>query len=81
MANNIAEQIAVKIVVLPLEMQREALSYVEFLEQKSRKKKPSQSVRGILNEDLSKLDEDLKEIRAEAWKNFPREFPDDGETK
>ncbi len=81
MANNIAEQIAVKIVVLPLEMQREALSYVEFLEQKSRKKKPFQSVRGILNEDLSKLDEDLKEIRAEVWKNFPREFPDDGETK
>lgn len=62
-------------------MQREALSYVEFLEQKSRRKKPFQSVRGILNEDLSKLDEDLKEIRAETWKNFPREFPDDGETK
>ncbi len=81
MANSIAEQIAVKIVVLPLAMQREALSYVEFLEQKSRRKKPFQSVRGILNEDLSKLDEDLKEIRAETWKNFPREFPDDGETK
>ena len=39
------------------------------------------SVRGILNADLSNLEEDLAEIRAEMWKNFPRtHFFDNEET-
>lgn len=81
MENSLVEQIATKVIVLPLEMQREALNFVEFLEQKSQKRKPFKSVEGILNIDLSNLDEDLKEIRAEMWKNFPRPFPDVEERK
>lgn len=81
MENTLAEQITAKIIVLPVELQREALDFIEFLEQKTQKKKPFKSVEGILNADLSNLDEDLKEIRAEMWKNFPREFPDVEETK
>jgi hypothetical protein len=81
MANGITEKITAKVTVLPPELQREALDFIEFLEQKLRKKKPFKSVEGILNADLSNLDEDLKEIRAEMWKNFPREFPDVEEQK
>ena len=37
--------------------------------------KPFRSVKGVLKADLSNLEKDLSEIRAEAWKNFPREEP------
>lgn len=78
MSNNLVEEIAAKVAVLPLARQREALRFVETLaakEQGTPGAEPFQSVRGLLRSDLRRLAEDLSEARAEMWRSFPREEP------
>ena len=78
MATNLAKEIADKAAVLPTERQREVLALLEAMNantQPESKRKPFESVRGILKRDMSHLDEDLAEVRREMWQNFPREEP------
>ncbi|MGH9899402.1 MAG: hypothetical protein ACRD4L_11205 [Pyrinomonadaceae bacterium] len=78
MATNLAEEIAAKAAVLPIERQREVLALLDAMStgmQPEVKKRPFKSVRGILNRNLDHLEEDLAEVRREMWQNFPREEP------
>jgi hypothetical protein len=73
----IVDEIATKSASLPVELQSEVLDFVDFVSDKNRGRisapKPFESVRGILKRDLSNLENDIEEIRAEMWGNFPRE--------
>ncbi len=75
METNLVEKIAEKAQALPVELRRKALRYIESLEQAGTPAKPFRSVKGVLEADLTKLEQDLREVRAEAWRNFPREEP------
>lgn len=74
---NVIEEIASKSASLPAELQHEILDFVEFVSVKRGRTRGSgkafESIRGILGRDLSKLDEDLAQIRREMWGSFPRE--------
>ena len=76
MDTDLVEKIAKKVSNLPVEAQRKALEYVESLErEETLEKKPFRSVQGVLQADLSNLEQDIAEMRREAWSNFPREEP------
>lgn len=74
---NVVEEIASKSASLPAELQNEILDFVEFVSVKRGTTRPRakafESIRGLIDRDLGKLDEDLREVRREMWKNFPRE--------
>jgi hypothetical protein len=74
---DIVNEIAIKSASLPSDLQHEVLDFVDFLSTKDRpvKTAPFKSVRGILNRDLTNLEEDLADVRHEIWANFPREEP------
>lgn len=66
---DLVEKIAQKASNLPVEAQRKALEYVESLEREETSgKKPFRSVKGVLQADLSNLEQDIAEMR-EALKN------------
>lgn len=77
MATNLTEEIATKAAMLPDDLQSEALQFVESLlarqSNSSDQKQPLKSVKGILHGNYDTLDEDIREVRREAWKNFPRD--------
>jgi hypothetical protein len=76
MSTDLVEKIAKKAASLPVESQRKALEYVESLErEETTEKKPFRSVKGVLQADLSNLEQEIAEMRCEAWRNFPREEP------
>lgn len=79
MASNLVEEIAAKAATLPIEKQRKALAFVESLTARegeaAPQAKPFRSVRGILQGNLDNLEQDIAEMRQEAWKHFPREEP------
>lgn len=77
MKTDIVEKIAKKASSLPVESQRKALEYVESLErEETSEKKPFRSVLGILaDRNVHVSEEDIAEMRREAWRNFPREEP------
>lgn len=76
MKTDIVEKIAKKASSLPVESQRKALEYVESLERETSGKKPFRSVLGILaDRNVHVSEEDIAEMRREAWGNFPREEP------
>ena len=76
MKTDLVEKIAKKASSLPVEAQRKALEYVESLERETTSgRKPFRSVKGILQADLSNLEQDIAEMRREVWHNFPREEP------
>lgn len=60
---------------LPDDKQRELLDFAEFLDQRSAKRKPGKSLRGLWTdlqvEDLS--EEQLRELRRQMWAKFPRD--------
>ncbi len=74
---NIVAEITAKSASLPPDLQYEVLDFVDFVAGKRRRVKttgtPFQSVRGILERDLSNLEIDLAQVRDEMWKNFPEE--------
>lgn len=79
---NIVEEIAAKAAALPVERQREVLALLEAMNANAQpevKRKPFKSVRGILHGEFPNLEEDIAEMRREAWRNFPREFPTEEE--
>ncbi|OLE53084.1 MAG: hypothetical protein AUG51_14870 [Acidobacteria bacterium 13_1_20CM_3_53_8] len=73
--SKLIETIAEKAAKLPPEQQREALAFIESLAENGEKKDQFRSVRGALRMHLKNLDADLKEVRQEMWRNFPREEP------
>lgn len=77
MSKNLIAEIIEKAARLPVELQREALSYVESLAARVTHEKPQsfRSVKGILRCNLDTLEEDLAEVRREMWRDFPREEP------
>jgi hypothetical protein len=77
MAESLVEEIRTKSAALPVEKQREVLDFVEFILHKSKAapKRPFRSVQGILQGEFPDLEQDITEMRREAWGNFPRELP------
>ena len=77
MATDLTEEIAAKAAMLPDDLQSEALQFIESLlarqSNSSDKKQPSKSVKGILRGNYDTLDEDIREMRRETFKNFPRD--------
>jgi hypothetical protein len=73
MSTDLVNKIAKKASSLPAEAQRKALEYVESLERKeAARKKPFRSVLGLLaDRDVQVNEEDIAEMRREAWRNFP----------
>ena len=69
-----------KIKVLPPNLKQKAIDFVESLQSRAQKNTPRVSLEGIwadMNVDVT--DEDIREVRKEMWKNFPREHPFDQE--
>lgn len=63
-----------KIKVLPPNLKEEAIHFVEFLQTKIQPKSPRVSLEGIWADmNVNVTEEDIREMRNEAWKNFPRE--------
>lgn len=80
MSSNLVEEIAAKAAALPIEKQREALALIESLSvgetQSGQPRKPFRSVLGLLaDRGVDVTEDDIAEMRREAWKNFPREEP------
>lgn len=80
MSSSLVEKIAEKAAALPPEGQRAALSYIEALAANSSvndaRPHAYRSVEGMLPApNLDNLEADLAEVRAEMWRNFPREEP------
>ena len=77
MKTDLIEKIAKKASNLPVEAQRKTLEYVESLEwEETADKKPFSSVLGILaDRNVHVSEQDIAEMRREAWRVFPREEP------
>ncbi|HAA28058.1 MAG TPA: hypothetical protein DCE56_10825 [Cyanobacteria bacterium UBA8553] len=70
----IEQAVLEKLRSLPLEKQQEVLDFVEFLQQKSMRKRSRRSLKGLwadLNVDVTSSD--IAQVRSEMWGNFPRE--------
>ena len=74
-AAEIEESIVEKLRKLPLEKQREALDFVEFLEQKiTMPQLPRRSLKGALAHlNVHITAEDIHEARREMWRGYMRE--------
>ncbi len=71
-----------KLKVLPVNRKQELLDFAEFLETKEVVKTPRRNLYGILADlNVNVSEEDIREVRKEAWKNFPREHFFDTENK
>lgn len=77
------EALLKKFKVLPTNRKQELLDFAEFLEQKESSKHPRRrSLYGIWSDlSIDITEEDFREAREEAWKNFPREHFFDTEEK
>ncbi len=76
------EALLKKFKVLPTNRKQELLDFAEFLEQKETSKHPRRSLYGIWSDlNINITEEDFREARKEAWKNFPREHYFDTEEK
>ena len=71
-----------QIKVLPPDLKREAIHFVEFLQTKVKTKAPRRSLYGALADlDIKITEEDIAEARKEMWGNFPREHFFDEEVR
>jgi hypothetical protein len=88
---SLLEDITHKVAALPVELQREALDFIEFIAQRAKKgatseavaddtsalSLPTKSMFGLLAGTTTDITlEEIKELRREMWQNFPREFPE-----
>ena len=72
---SIEEAILEKVRALPPEKQSELLAVADAMVAKPVGKAPLRSPRGLWAEfDIDISAEDIRELRREMWKNFPREF-------
>jgi uncharacterized protein (DUF2267 family) len=72
---SLEESFLEKLRQLPPDRQREVLDFVEFLQNKTGDPvTPRRSVKGLWADLESHItEEDIAEVRAEMWRNFPRE--------
>jgi len=80
MSSDLVDEITKKVSTLPVEAQQKALVYIERLQiEKAAEvntRKPFRSVLGIFaDRNVHVSEEDITEIRREAWRSFPREEP------
>jgi hypothetical protein len=73
--SKLIKTIAEKAAQLSSEQQRETLAFIESLAGNGEGNHPLRSVRGILQMNLENFDEDLKNVRQDMWRDFPREEP------
>lgn len=88
---SLLEDITQKAASLPIELQREALDFIEFIAQRAKNgaaageavadatsspAPPIKSMFGLLAGTTDITLEEIKELRREMWQNFPREFPE-----
>ena len=60
-----------KIKVLPPDLKREAIHFVEFLQTKVKTKQPRRSLKGALADlDIKITDEDTRQARNEMWRGY-----------
>lgn len=70
----IEEAVIEKLRLLPLDRQREALDFVEFLSRKTGEIRTRKSSLGLCeNLGISISKEEIDSARREVWANFPRE--------
>lgn len=70
----VKEAVIEKLNALPMYRQRELLEFAEILEAKEKSREPRRSLYGILAHlDNDITEDDIREVRKEMWKNFPRE--------
>lgn len=70
----VVEEIVGKLEALPPEIQRELLDFAEFLASRYGTGRPLRSSRGLWADlGIEITEDDIKEMRREAWANFPRE--------
>ena len=67
-----------QIKVLPPDLKREAIHFVEFLQTKVKTKQPRRSLKGALADlDIKITDEDIRQARNEMWRGYTEDT--DGE--
>ena len=60
---------------LSIDKQAEAVDFLEFLAEKTKKKKPFKSLKGAYSDLNATITlEDIQDIRKEMWADFPRDI-------
>ena len=71
---SVEEAILEAVRALPADKQQEVLSHATRLRDEAAPKKPFKSIKGILaGHGISISLEEIRDLRREMWKNFPRE--------
>lgn len=71
---SIEEALAERLRTLPPEKQQEVLDFAQFLHQRSARKRPLQSIKGLwANLGFDVTEEDIAQARREMQGKFPRE--------
>ena len=72
------ETLLEQIKVLPPDLKREAIHFVEFLQTKIKIKQPRRSLKGALaNLDIKISDEDIRQARNEMWRGYTQDTEDE----
>lgn len=67
-----------QIKVLPPDLKREAIHFVEFLQTKVKMKAPRRSLKGALaGLDIKITEEDIRQARNEMWRGYTRDTEDE----
>ncbi len=67
-----------QIKVLPPDLKREAIHFVEFLQTKVKTKQPRRSLKGALADlDIKITDEDIRQARNEMWRGYTQDTEDE----
>ena len=72
------EALLEQIKVLPPDLKREAIHFVEFLQTKVKTKQPRRSLKGALaGLDIKIKDEDIRQARNEMWRGYTQDTEDE----
>ena len=67
-----------QIKVLPPDLKREAIHFVEFLQTKVKTKQPRRSLKGALADlDIKITDEDIRQARNGMWRGYTQDTEDE----
>lgn len=69
-------EIADEVRELSPEKQREVLDFAAFLKQRSPHSQRKSMLGALKHLNLDITEDDIREVRREAWKNFPRDLQD-----
>ena len=72
------EALLEQIKVLPPDLKREAIHFVEFLQTKVKTKQPRRSLKGALaGLNIKITDEDIRQVRNEMWRGYTQDTEDE----